>query len=381
MIKNYRMVILFMVVIMFTLGCSPVKEIKNAEVLLKKETVIKSINQTGYNVIELLYNKDRNKNLLFSPISMTSALSMLENGASGITQAEMLKVMNIDRDSGLNEVYKQLINEFNNISNKEESEEMPVTTINMANSIWLRNADIKIKQSYIDKVKSFYDGDIFSVDFRKTETKDDMNKWIEDKTNGLLRETIKETNDLDVAYLMNTLYFKGSWINPFNINETKSENFLLENDEKVKVDMMHSVKSRSYFESKNVQIVALDYPDASMFVVLPKDNIKNFIKKYDYKDIEEMINETESKEVDLYFPKFKFSNNNDLVEILKSLGMSSAFDSSTAEFLNMIESPPPAAGANKAIDSALVSAFRLATRPSASSASRGATTTPPTAAA
>lgn len=345
--RNCRLVMLFTVAIMFALGCSPVQEIKSDVEFMRddkntgdlNEKVIEGVNQTGYDVIELLYSNDSTGNLLFSPISLTSALSMLENGASGTTKEEILDVMNIDSDSGLNETYNHLINQFYNISEREGTEDMPVTTINMANSFWFRNVNLKIKQSYIDLIKSFYEGDIFSVDFGKSGTKADMNKWIEDKTNGLLKETIKETNSMDVAYLINTLYFKGSWIYDFPKEDTKKENFTLESGKKTKVDMMHNLKSRSYFESDDVQIVALNYPDASMYVLLPKGDIKSLIEKYDYKEIEEMINKTEDREVDLYFPRFKFSNNNDLVKILKALGMPSAFDSSVADFRNMIESP------------------------------------------
>ena len=300
--------------------------------------IIDGINQTGYDVLDLLYTNDSSGNLLFSPISLTSTLSMLENGASGITKDEILDVLNIESDSELNETYNALINRFYSISDNVDDKDRPITTIDLANSFWFRNNNLNIKQSYIDIVKSFYDGDIYSVDFGKSETKDSMNKWIEDRTNGLLKDTIKETNTLDVSYLINTLYFKGQWLDEFPKIYTKKEEFTLGNQEKVTVDMMHRLTGRSYYESKDAQVVVLNYSSASMYVILPKGNIGRFIEKHDYEDIRDMISEAEYKEVDLYFPKFKFSSNNDLIKILKSLGMPSAFNSSTAEFDDMIES-------------------------------------------
>lgn len=344
--KNSKLFMLFSLVMILLIGCSGTQEI-NSDIEFNKvedktgdfnKEIIDGINQTGYDVLDLLYSNDTSGNLLFSPISLTSALSMLENGASGITKDEILDVLNIESDSNLNETYNALINRFYSISDNEDLKDRPVTTIDLANSFWFRNNNLDIKQSYIDIVKSFYDGDIYSVDFGKSETKDSMNTWIEDRTNGLLKDTIKNTSSLDVAYLINTLYFKGQWMDEFPKYNTKEEDFTLGNQQKVKVDMMHSLAGRSYYESKDTQVVALNYSNASMYVILPKENIGAFIEKHDYEDIHDMISEAEYKEVDLYFPKFKFSSNNDLIKILKSLGMPSAFDSSTAKFDDMIES-------------------------------------------
>jgi len=343
--KNSKLFMLFLLVMILLIGCSGTEEIKSDIEFSKTENItgdlnkeiIGGINQTGYDVLDLLYTNDSSGNLLFSPISMTSALSMLENGASGITKDEILDVLNIDNDSNLNETYNALINRFYAISDNEDLKDRPVTTIKMANSFWFRNNNLDIKQSYIDIVKSIYDGDIYSVDFGKSETKDSMNKWIDDRTNNLLKGTIKKTSSRDLVYLINTLYFKGQWMEEFPKYNTKKEDFTLGNKEKVTVDMMNSLTSRSYYESKDAQLVTLNYSNASMYVILPKENIGNFIEKHDYEEIHDMISEAEYKEVDLYFPKFKFSNNNDLIKILKSLGMPSAFDASIAEFNDMIE--------------------------------------------
>ena len=165
-----------------------------------------------------------------------------------------------------------------------------------------------------------------------------MNQWIEDKTNGLLKNTIKSTRSDDIAYLINTLYFKGSWRDEFYEYNTDKKDFTLSTGEVVAVDMMSNKTMRSFYASEEIQVVALDYSDASMYVILPRGDIDSFIEKYNYNEINEMINRLDYKDVDLFFPKFEFSNNNDLVKILKELGMPSAFDFNTAEFDNMIES-------------------------------------------
>lgn len=299
--------------------------------------VISGINQTGYDVLNLLYSKNNKDNILFSPISLTSALSMLENGVSTVSKEEVMDVLHLDSDENLNASYNTLINHFINISNKD-SEYAPTMTVNIANSFWFRNNDLKIKKEYIDIIKKYYDGDIYSVDFGDENTKDTMNLWIEEKTNGLLKDTIKKTIPDDVAYLINTLYFKGHWMMEFPEYLTSKDEFTLASNEIVSVDMMNIEDKFSYYESDEVQIISLDYSDASMYVILPKIGIDEFIDEYNSEDIGNMINNLNYESVDLHFPKFKFTNNNDLIDILKKLGMPSVFDQTTADFSEMIES-------------------------------------------
>ena len=344
--KNY---ILIFIILISTLlfGCSSTKDLViETDVIFNENTtvntkfnkeIINNINNTGYDVITLLNENDDSKNILFSPLSLTSALSMLENGASGETKDEILNVLHLKNENNLNETYNSLINHFHHISNNND-ENRKSTTINLANSFWFKNNNLKIKESYIGNIKSYYDGDIFSVDFNKSSTKDMMNEWIESKTNNLLKDTIKKTDPLDIAYLINTLYFKGQWLDEFHEHNTKKEDFNINDSERVLVDMMHNQTMRRYFESDEVQIAKLNYSDSAMYVILPKTDINTFIKNHNYKEINEMLDNSAYKEVELYFPKFKFSNNNDLVDLLKELGMKSAFDFKTAEFENMIES-------------------------------------------
>ena len=302
------------------------------------EDIINSINETGYDVLSYLNNENNGKNILFSPLSLTTALSMLENGAKEETKEEILNFLNLGTDENVNETYNQLINHFYKISDNKNVEDRKTTVINMANSFWFRNYDLKIRKDYINEIKSSYDGDICAVDFGNENTKDAMNEWIENKTNGLLKNTIKETDSLDIAYLINTLYFKGQWLNEFYENGTKKNDFYVNKDLKIRVDMMNNEEQRNYFESEKVQIIKLDYSDAAMYVFLPKGNINDFINNNDSMKLNELIENMEYNKVDLSFPKFKFTNNNDLVDLLKDLGIKSAFDYKLANFDYMIES-------------------------------------------
>lgn len=298
------------------------------------EEIISGINEIGFDILNMLYEKDNNANILFSPVSLTSALSMLENGVDGDTKSEILSVMNIENDDNLNETYNHLINYYNQVSNSEFENK---STIYMANSFWFKNMDLIVKEGYLKTVKSSYDGDIFSVDFKDIKTKNDINKWIEDKTNGLLKDTLKEIDSDVIAYLINTLYFNGTWRNEFDKELTQKADFNLSDGDTVKVDMMHQVERNNYYEDENVQMVSLNYSDVSMKVILPKTSINQFLKNDNNELLKTIDKSNEYKLVNLYFPKFKYDSNNDLKDILKVLGMTSAFEFDTAEFDSMME--------------------------------------------
>jgi len=297
--------------------------------------VIEGINRSGYEIVRRLNNKSEKKNILISPISLTTSLSMLVNGASGSTKDEILDVLNISDDENLNSTYDLLIERFEKISEKDERGEDYNTIINLANSLWF-SLDTKIDADYMAMMKSNYHGDLFSVDFKDDKTKDEINKWISDKTNDLIKKAVEVINREATTYLINTLYFKGQWIDGFGEGNTKKSDFTLLTEEKVEVDMMSDRSKRYYDETEDAQIVALSFRSAVMYVVLPKDDITSFVKENDYDAINDMIENLETKNLVLYLPKFNYSAKYSLSGILKAFGMTSAFDPNVAEFDKMV---------------------------------------------
>lgn len=91
------------------------------------------------------------------------------------------------------------------------------------------------------------------------ETVDAMNKWVEDHTGGLLKETFKEFDPATVAALINTLYFKGTWRNDFNESLTAEMPFELNDGTNTNVDMMQTQGHFPYLETDSAQILSMSY--------------------------------------------------------------------------------------------------------------------------
>ena len=301
------------------------------------KSILLNSNRSGYDVFKNIYAEKPDENLLFSPLSLTCALSMLENGAVGQTDQEILEVLHLTDKTNMNVTYNGVINHFNSLTERNKEYDMPETILNMSNSFWFRNQGLKIKSEYINLIKSYFDGEVQAVDFTDEKTKDVMNLWIEEKTNHLLKDTIKKTNPSDVAYLINTLYFKGQWTDEFPEHRTIKQDFSLTDGTMIPVDMMHLDEGKSYFENNDCQIVALNYSDATMYVILPKDDLDSFFKETDYDTLNDMIGQMEYGKVNIHFPKFKYNNSTKLNDNLIDLGMPSSFDPFNADFSNMIE--------------------------------------------
>lgn len=303
-----------------------------------KESMLRS-NQTGFEVFEVIYNKDKTINHLISPISLVYALAMVQNGASGETQNQILDVLNYDEALN-NDAYNEVANVFNQMEASSNSER-PNAIVKIANSLWVRE-DLTPIQAFVNTLKSKYDAGVYQRDFTSSETIDTMNKWVEDETNGLLKNTFKSFDPLTVAVLINTLYFKGHWRKEFNDASTNKMPFELKNGTKKDVDMMKTQDYFSYMQTDTAQILSMEYYGGlEMFVYLPKDTIDSFFS--DMQGQKVMINNDKSDmssvKAEVYYPKFDFQAKNDMKEVLKMMGMVLPFEEETADFSEMINAP------------------------------------------
>lgn len=302
---------------------------------------IKGSNQSGYNLMKDMFKSSEANNTLLSPMSLSFALAMLQNGADGQTKEGILDVMQ-DSDPGINNRFNTLLNYFNQLSSaegKDSNDIPPALTLNIANSFWFKK-EINPKQDFVNTLKTFYNADVYQTNFNDPKTVDQMNLWVEENTNHLLKDTLSEINPGTIAFLMNTVYFQGNWIKTFDASQTTQKPFNVSESESVNVDMMHQENSFEYFEDASSQIAGLPYYGGStMYVLLPTEDIETFINESSYDDIVTKINSAKnnSSRLILDFPKFQYKASNQFKDPLSSAGMETAFSSENADFSKMIE--------------------------------------------
>ncbi len=301
-----------------------------------KKSIISS-NQMGFELMQEMVKKNQDKNLLFSPTSLAFALAMLENGAEGETKSGILKVLG-EAEPEINDRYNIWMNYLNDLDKGEDSE-TPGIKMKIANSLWFKE-QFEPKKEFVNILKAFYDAQVYRSDFSDPKTVDQMNQWVEDQTNHLLKGTFDKIEAEAIAYLMNTVYFKGTWVHEFFESATKEEPFFKTETDKTMVNMMHMTHRLSYYEDELCQMTSLPYYGGSSLVLfLPKGNLSDFMSHLKYDDFQKMIHSEQKQwqSLDLSLPKFDYEVRNELNDLLTEKGMGRAFSSDEAEFGAMIE--------------------------------------------
>ena len=173
-----------------------------------------------------------------------------------------------------------------------------------------------------------------------------INQWVEEKTNGKIEEIVDSPLDPDlVTILINAIYFKGDWKYEFDESQTEDRTFYLKDGTTKDVPLMRLEEKLAYMENEVLQAVSLPYGEEnemSMNVILPKENVdsEEFQTMLTYENWQKWTSEFQVKEGTLLLPKFQLEYEATLNDMLKKLGMTTAF-AKGANFGKMIQEADP----------------------------------------
>ena len=344
--KNVIWVAIALMMATTTMGCSKSEdEAKPDEPLSNEDNELRYISLTraeqdlvneNNNFAFNLFRKVTSKNSeIVSPISITYALGMLNNGAAGETQNEINKVLGFGETGadGINDFCKKMLTEAPTLDK--------LTKVMIANTIYM-NKGYELKSDFIDKAKTYYDAEPETREFNE-ETRQVINKWGNDHTEGMIPEVLKpnEFDPSSVSYLLNAIYFKGAWAEKFDKGNTKDETFKGYSAEK-QVPMMHQEHEFGYTETDNCQALCLPYGNNAyrMTILLPKEGKTiNDVLKTLTSESWQRYQFMGSAIVDVKLPRFESESDIKLIDIMSELGMPRAFDPYLAEFPNFCNKP------------------------------------------
>ena len=275
------------------------------------------------------------KSQIVSPISITYALGMLNNGAAGETQAEINQVLGFEKAGadGINAFCQKMLEEAPKLDK--------LTKVMIANTIFM-NKGYELKPDFVSKAKTFYDATPETRDFADGKTRDVINKWGSDHTEGMIPEVLKpdEFDPSAVSYLLNAIYFKGAWAEKFDKSDTQNETFKGYDAEK-QVPMMHQEHEFNYTETDDCQALRLPYGNNAytMTILLPKEGkTTSDILATLTADTWQQFQYMGSAIVDVKLPRFESQSDIDLTTIMSALGMPRAF-TAAAEFPDFCNVP------------------------------------------
>lgn len=215
----------------------------------------------------------------------------------------------------------------------------PKVIFEIANSIWYREG-FHVEQEFIDVNKEYFDALVSALNFDDPKSVDIINNWASEKTHGLIEEVIEEIDGATIMFLINALYFKGTWLYEFDPDKTKSAPFYLSDGSQTEVQMMSQLSEYHYYANEQFQAIDLPYGDEkfSMTLFLPRPgiNIDGLISQINNQSWSSRIKgfPHEKLKVNLYMPRFTTEYEKKLKDVLTSLGMGIAFDAS-ADFTNI----------------------------------------------
>ncbi|XP_009874760.1 PREDICTED: alpha-1-antiproteinase 2-like [Apaloderma vittatum] len=266
-----------------------------------------------------------NKNIFFSPVSISTAFAMLALGARSTTQTQILEGLAFN----LTEIQEKEIHEgFHNLIHMLSHPEGGVQ-LSMGNAIFLTEK-LKPLKKFLDDAKGLYQLEAFTTDFNKpTEAEKQINDYIERKTHGKITNLVKDMNPQTVMLLASFVFFKGNWEKPFKPEHTEEREFFVDAETTVKVPMMYQMGRFDFYfdEELSCTVVRLHYNgSATAFLVLPaKGKMKQLEQTLVKETIQKWSDHLFQSLISLYFPKFSISGSYEITNTLSKMGIVDVF--------------------------------------------------------
>ena len=273
-------------------------------------------------------------------------------GARGNTETEMARTAHFKLpQEQLHAAFAELTTRMSEVQRRNR------ITLITANSLWCQK-DYKFTNTFLNLIQNCYKADARPVDFRHAPqtASDEINSWVEKKTNGKIKGVISPAkfDGFSKLVLCNAIYFKGKWQMQFKPKDTKPAPFYIDESNTVTVPMM-SQKAHfktAYADEVGIKMLELPYSgkNLSMIILLPNTEYRlPDVEQIQLTDVEQKLtaenlrgwlaklDQAGAHETWVGLPRFTTSQSFELKTELKALGMRSAFDDpkDSADFSGM----------------------------------------------
>jgi serine protease inhibitor len=306
----------------------------NISLEIYQQEIIDSANRFALDLFRpILTDSKGTDNIMISPFSISSALSMTLNGATGETSEAIKKVLGVDDKTleEINETYYLLMNEMVPVDER--------VVLEIANSVWVEK-QLSIKQQFLSDLNNWYKAEAREIDGGDPNAVKIVNDWIAEKTHDKITDMLDNLDPNLALLLINAVYFNGKWRYKFDIADTREESFYINPSTPETVPMMHQEADLKAVKDNNLTIADLPYGQGnySMLIILPdtditiSDMVDSLTPSKWYEWMELLANS--DHKVELSMPRFKYKYKRLLNDDLKNLGMEIAF-SDRATFDNI----------------------------------------------
>jgi serpin B len=281
-------------------------------------------------------------NIVFSPYSISLAMAMAYAGAVGETEKQISEVFNFPiPQQDLHPEFNALDLALASRGKGAKGQDGKEFRLNVANQIFIQDGFSVLKE-YLDILALYYGAGIGILDFENNpeESAQIINRWIEEKTEGLIKDVLKKEDikPLTKLALVNTIYLNAAWASQFAKSMTNKGDFFPEDSPTIQADMMNQTASFPYYIGQECTAIELPYDgnEVSMLLVMPKTTgMSSFEEQFTPDVMNSIISSLNTGEVRFSMPRFSFYGDSiGLKSILSDMGMPEAF-SDYADFSGM----------------------------------------------
>jgi len=293
--------------------------------------LVSSANDFSFALFRQLAAANKDSNVFTSPLSASMALGMAMNGAAGSTYDQMRSALAFGTatDADINASYKSVIALLRGLD--------PTVDVRIANSIWYRN-DFPFNQTFLDAGKTWFDAQVSALDFAKPSAVTTINDWVSSATAAKIPTIIDRIDPAQVMFLINAIYFKGTWRDKFDPAETKDTLFFgLAGSQPVR--LMHRHGKINFMSTPDFAAVDLPYGNNAytMTVIVPRAglSVETLASSLQAGTWSSWMSSFHEITTDVWLPRLKLEWERDLNDDLMALGMRDAFTAYVADFTRM----------------------------------------------
>ena len=298
-------------------------------------TGISAYNGFSYSFFKNAVSMDPNKNVCISPFSAYMAFSLCFSGANGQTLQQFENVFGMKKAEAMDFCRTNYVR----FLRREYSDEN--TKVNLANSIWIDNefGDF-VKKEFIDGATDYFNAPVYKRDFKLASTVDEINDWCSDNTDGLIKDIIDSLDEDMIMALINALLVEVNWSNAYDY--TVNADFTEYNGTKKQATYLPR-KIGVYYHDATAKAFKMPLRDGFSFVgILPEESvgIDRYVSELSAAKISNLLSSFDSS-CDVYtrIPKFNTDYEVDLTKLMKTMGITTAFDPNFADLRSMVEIP------------------------------------------
>jgi serpin B len=328
----------FAITLLFA-NCKTDKDIPNTandsmQLSKSEQAVGNATTEFGFKLMEQMHAEEPDKNQVISPVSVSIALGMLYNGTRDNTRDELRAGLGLDHmsEDQINSYYDKIITHLPVLDE--------AVKLSIANGIF-HHDEFSPKKDYLNTVQDKFHSSITPLDFRDPQTPEVINQWVRDQTNDKIDKMLDHISRESVMFLMNALYFKGNWMEPFEKDQTREGTFTKADGSTYPVPFMNKQDNWNVWQGEQITAVDLPYGDSvfSMTLLLPTDDqlVAGVIQDLNMEMLQTIEDNLQPNRSIVEVPRFKLEYEAKLKPALHAMGMQQMFDAYEANLHGISE--------------------------------------------